>query len=473
MPRRISTLLKVTSKSLEDKGVFDGFIDIDSNLHFDPALIKGLKIPEFRSAHSDFEKYYKEILALIVGSTKVNDRLWKEAHNRLQCKEIANTGLGYSLKSTSGSAIGPVLALNILNTVSEIVAAGINDPIIFELVGVFEEKIGADRISDMTIFVLLPHLASFTQRVSKELGITTKKILVKDSFYSLPFDVKTGKPIFLTPKKILNNLPVASSWEDIDSVIQYNTDLRSRVNNIIGKSWKSAMKAPKRELKKYILENPELLKDLIKQYKVKPRTPYDFSNDPIGEIIWAELSEKAPLNHPLNLSSYKPVTSKNILLIVREICLQFASLIQNNGWFEYLYVNGHKLKPERAPQLLFYGIADTYCKANDLDLSREPNAGVGALDFKISKGYKEKVTVEIKYSTNTNLIKGYLHQLPTYNKAEKVDTSIYLVIQTKRNKANINRLLKLEAEAKLYKKRAPEIILIDGQRQLSASLRRG
>lgn len=97
---------------------------------------------------------------------------------------------------------------------------------------------------------------------------------------------------------------------------------------------------------------------------------------------------------------------------------------------------------------------------------------MGALDFKISKGYKEKVTVEIKYSTNTNLIKGYLHQLPAYNKAEKADRSICLIIQTQRSKRNINKLFKLEADSKLIGKKAPEIISIDGQRQLSASLRR-
>lgn len=472
MPRRISTLLNVSSKALESKGVFDGFIDIDSNLHVDPALIKGLKIPEFKSAHLDFEKYYNDVLALISGSTKVDDRLWREAHKRLQCKEIANTALGYSIKSTSGSAIGPVLALNILKTVSQIVEAGIKDPIIFELVGVFEEKIGADRISDMTIFILLPHFASFTQRVCKDLGIRTRKIAIKGSFFSLPVDSKSRKPIFLIPKKILNNLPVASSWDEIDSVIQYNADLHSRVNNIIGKSWQSAIKVPKRELKKLIIENPELLKDLIKQYKAKPRTTYDFTNDPIGEIIWAELSENVYSYHPLNLAPYKPITSENILTVVKEICSQFSNLIENNGWFQYLYVNGRKLKPERAPQLLFYGIADTYCRANDLDLSREPNAGVGALDFKISKGFKAKVTVEIKYSTNTNLVKGFMHQLPAYNKAEKADVSIYLVIQTQKNRRNINQLLKLEADAKLNGKRSPEIISIDGQRQLSASLRK-
>ena len=83
-------------------------------------------------------------------------------------------------------------------------------------------------------------------------------------------------------------------------------------------------------------------------------------------------------------------------------------------------------EPERASQLLFYGIAEVYCVANNLDLNRETNAGVGSLDFKLSKGFNAKVNVEIKYSTNTNLVKGFEKQLPTYNKAEKTNTSVYI-----------------------------------------------
>ena len=80
-------------------------------------------------------------------------------------------------------------------------------------------------------------------------------------------------------------------------------------------------------------------------------------------------------------------------------------------------------------QLLFYGIADAYCEANGLDLSREPNEGRGPVDFKVSRGYSAKVSVEIKYASNSKLLEGYARQLPAYNAAERTDASVYLVIE--------------------------------------------
>lgn len=472
MPRRISTLLRVSSKDLDKKGAFDGFIDVDSRLHVDPSLLAECGIPEFRHTHEEFEKYFNDVLTLIANSKAQGDKLWKEALKRLHFKEIGNTALGYSRTGTGGNAIGAKLAAKILETVSQIVAAGIRDPVIFELVGMFEEGIGADRISDMTINILTRNFALYTQRVARELKIKTASVRVRGDVFQLPHDPSNNTPILLLPKSLLNHLPIAMDWDDVDRVCKYNDELRQKVNKVIGDSWKAASRAGKYQLKKLILENPELLRDLIKQYKEKPKASYDFANDPLGELMWAELSENAPKTHPLNLSQYSPVTADNILDVVRKICEQYASLIENNGWFEYLYDAKGKLKPERASQLLFYGIAEVYCMANNLDLSRETNAGVGSLDFKLSRGFSAKVNVEVKYSTNPGLIKGFEKQLPAYNKAEKTSTSIYLIIQTQLTRKNIDTLLKIANRAKDGKERVPEIIVIDGQKQVSASKRK-
>lgn len=472
MPRKISTLLNVSSKSLKTKGVFDGFVDIDSRLHVDPSLLKNCRTPEFKTAHKQLETYFNEVLILISNSKVKNDVFWRRAHKRLQFKEIGNTALGYSEKGTGGSAIGPGLASKILETTVAIVEAGIKDPVIFELIGVFEEGIGADRISDMTISILVENFAQYTQRIAKEVGASTRKVRIRDSEYSLPYDPKTRQIILLVPQKILNDLPVAYDWSDIDRVCTYNENLRNKVNQIIGGNWKKATRIAKGQLKGVLLKYPELLKDLIEQYKAKPKKGYDFDSDPLGELIWAELSEKAGKKYPLDLSEFKPITADNILKIVKQICSQYGSLIENNGWFEYLYDNTGKLKHERAAQLLFYGVAETYCQANNLDLNREINAGIGSLDFKVSRGFYAKVNVEIKYSTNSSLVKGFEKQLPAYNKAEKTDTSVYLVIQTNKSVATINELKRLREEKIKLKEKVPELILINGLRQISASKRK-
>jgi len=472
MPRKISTLLGTTTKDLESKGVFDGFVDVDSRLHIDPSLLGKTGIKEFDKAEEEFRDYFNNVLTLIKNSKKEGDALFNEAWKRLQFKEEGSTALGYSDKGTGGSGIGEKLALNILKTAKEIIDAGIVDPIIFELVGVLEDNIGADRISDMTTSILFNNFLEFTQRVSKELKVKTEEFTIRGTKYLLPKDKITETFIIFMPKKLLNGLPIASDWSDIDIVCAYNDALRRKLNKVIGKSWKSALnRLTKKDLRKLLLDNPELLKDLIQQYKSKPKSEYDFKNDPLGEIIWAELSETAPNDYPLNLRKYNPITSDNILEVVKIICNHFGTLIEDNGWFEYLYDQRGKQKKERAPQLLFYGVAEAYCEANNLSLDRETNAGIGSLDFKLSRGFDAKVNVELKYSTNSNLVKGFEKQLPAYNRAEKTEHSIYLIIMTKNNSRKIKNLMKIADEQKSKGERVPEIIVIDGRKQLSASRR--
>ena len=60
-----------------------------------------------------------------------------------------------------------------------------------------------------------------------------------------------------------------------------------------------------------------------------------------------------------------------------------------------------------------------YCDANDFDITPEADGGAGPVDFKISKGYQYRVVVEMKLSSNSNLVHGFEVQLPEYQKAEK------------------------------------------------------
>ena len=139
----------------------------------------------------------------------------------------------------------------------------------------------------------------------------------------------------------------------------------------------------------------------------------------------------------------------------------------------YNTADGLRLKPrhERYSQLLFYAIADTYCEANNLDVSREPNAGNGPVDFKVSKGYKGRVLVEIKLSSNKNLIKGFEKQLPSYQESERTDRCFYLVLRVTKSESQIKRVQKAHRNAEGEGKRVPRLIIIDALIKPSASKR--
>ncbi len=322
----------------------------------------------------------------------------------------------------------------------------------------------------MTIHIIKENLIKYTQRVCRDIGIEMK------SFYGskkidLPFNKNTNEQIVFVPKKLLRDLPVAFSWEQVDVVCKENEQLRNKLNNKIGESWKKATssRVTKNEFKKTLLSNPDAFKDLISQYRNKLKNAYDFEVDPSGQVIWAKLSESVPDEFPLDFKDLLPVTNKNILIVARLICNQFSQLIETNGWYEYFHVDGKKIRNERFAQKLFYGIADAYCLANNINLSRESNAGSGALDFKLSKGYKDVVTIEVKYSSNSHLVKGYTTQLPIYNKSERSKYSIYLILRTTDSDKSINQVLKLNKQSKEKGEKVPEVIVIDARPQKSAS----
>ena len=133
-------------------------------------------------------------------------------------------------------------------------------------------------------------------------------------------------------------------------------------------------------------------------------------------------------------------------------------------WYNKL---NRKPKHESAAQLLFFGISDSYCNANNVDLTRESNAGRGPVDFKLSRGL-EKFIVEVKLTSNKQLRHGIETQVPIYMKQEKTKKALYLIIDNGNSKALENFMqFYNELDAKIKNKIS--YIVIDGTKKESAS----
>jgi hypothetical protein len=92
-----SKYFHVTHKDLVSKGVYNGYLDIDSLLHVDPLLLKNCRILEFKKAHDEFFQYFNRFISLtkFVKQTKASDSFFKQMLRRFTLSEIPNTGLGY------------------------------------------------------------------------------------------------------------------------------------------------------------------------------------------------------------------------------------------------------------------------------------------------------------------------------------------------------------------------------------------
>jgi len=472
MPTRLSTFLSVRPSSLKRHGVFDALIGIDSRLFVDPILLKRLRIPELRDSRKHFEAYFQAILLLLAKSQKEGDVAWRGAAKRLVFKETKGVSLGYGISTSDGRGIGPVLGHRLLQTASEIVAMGISDPAIFELLGLFEEDFGPDRLSDMTISIIKEDLFEYSARVAQSLGLRKLlKVKTAHGSYKLPKGPDPQKPLVFIPSRILRRLPVAQSWDEIGDVVFFNETLRRRLNHIISDYWRKGVSVLKEHLRATLLGNPKEFRELLKGYNSYEGTPYDLVSDPQGLLSWFELGQDFAKDYPLTLNLKTSPTLDEIQGIVETIVVHFKELIEHNGLNLHLYDTSGKPLHERYSQRLFFSVADSYCKANNIDLTPEPNAGSGPVDFKFSRGYALRVLVEIKLSTNKQLVHGYEKQLPTYERSEKTNRSVYVIVRVTGSESTIKRILKLRDAAVASGKTVPNVIVIDGHRKPSASKR--
>ncbi len=304
--------------------------------------------------------------------------------------------------------------------------------------------------------------------IFSKLKVNTESI--KNSPYQSVINPFSKYPIILLPQDILRDLPIAESWDEIDRVCAHNAALRHRINALIGDTWKKATRVKKRILRAVLVREPEVMNDLIESYRKKPATKYDFVNDPAGQVIWLPVARKYVSNFPLNITLPAKPSPEDLLQIVITICDKFKDLVENNALSSLLYESSGKPKKEEAAQKVFYGIADAYCSANNLDLSREANAGRGPVDFKMSKGYRGRVVVEAKLTTNQQLLHGLDVQIEEYKKAEKTQFGVYLVIDVTGGSATrIAALKKRIRVSKASGLRVPEVIFVDAIPKKSAS----
>jgi hypothetical protein len=453
-----SEVIGVSEEKLEEAGVFNGFVDIDSRLYVDPRLLRGSTAPELKESLKRFKSHFRDVFTLLRNSGVKNDAMWRQARNLLTFKEKPVMALGYAIKGTQGSAIGRGLADALTETAHQIISAGIVEPTIFELVGLLEEGIGPDRISDMSVAIIFPDLLEYSARIAKEMGLET----VKRGKTKIPCDPETRKGVVMLPEDILSALPVAFDWDSRDFICVHNEQLRAKVNPIIGKTWRQASRVKKKDLRQILFKYPELIRDALDIYKSKKPGKYDFGKDPSGEFAWNALAKRYAGQYPLGLQKIKLDRPENVFVLVERICEKYKVLVEDNGLWEMFWYNG-KVRHERIAQLNLFGVADAYCEANNIDITREANSGRGPVDFKFSRGYKSRVTVEVKYSTNTKLWGGWQKQLPIYNKAEKTKYSIFLIIRTSDNYKTIEKIQASAIEEGQRGRRAPKVIVIDGR----------
>jgi hypothetical protein len=470
-PKLFTQQFSIRKSELDQADLLDPFLNADTKLFIDPLLLRSSKNATIKSRGvSLFRKRVSDIVQLVMASRVDTDPAWKAALRLLDLHERRETCLGYGGSGVSGSSRPDTLKTRILKTTHQVLDLGITNPEIISLMGIFEDDVGPDTISDLTTNAIFPALQEITLDFCKAYSIPTKRFAIGVEEYELPTNpLAPAHGFALVPKDILRELPVATDWSDIDRVVRHNAMLRDRINKLIANIAEATIKEKKRAIKAVALSSSANFQALFNDLLAGNLQGYDFDRDKRNLEALRYLLENTSQRFPLKIAQPAAATRSELKRIVSEIVGQFKRLVENNDLSGLLW-DGSDPKPEKAAQLVFFGVADSYCKANNIDISPEVHSGGGPVDFKFSSGYEGRLLVEIKLSKG-KVEHGYKEQLEVYKAAAQTDEALFLIIDIGGMGQKLKKIQALQKAKRDQGRYASEITVVDAKRKASASKR--
>ncbi|MGW6713089.1 hypothetical protein ACWF9X_19840 [Streptomyces globisporus] len=427
---RFSEVFSVSIASDDDW--FDTFLPADTKLFVDPFLIWDEKEGHWATAHDHLIDFFEMVFDLVRGSGGDEKGIsWKQAQRLLLFPEPYEFCLGVAEGSPHGSGSGKGLQTDMLEGVKVATGLGINRIAHMEMLTLFQGGMGVDRLSDMTCNILKSYFISYTQNVAKRHGIPTSRVEVANSTWDsefsrwksgqheLPINPYIKKPVLLTPERFLRQIPVATpdgfwsyAWSNASEELR--GDLTFDIARNVGR----------REKAKLARQNPDVVALYLKTLEEEEKKPYPVSDDPGLVVKWYELGSRIAKESPLRFIPEGPEDFEKFISIV--IDAYKHGIEQQDAW-QLLWHEG-RAREERVGQALFRSSVIHYCRANDIDLTGESNAGRGPVDFKFSQGWNRRALVEIKLVRNTRFWDGVLAQQPQYQVSEEVDCGFFVAI---------------------------------------------
>lgn len=473
----LSEYFKVGLEEFEKRDLLNSTVNSDVRLFIDPILLKTSKYDLFKyQAREKYEKFFIElknrVLAILKLPVDKKERAIKNTINWICAKETVGVCLGYSKDSNRGSGVGPDAAGKILNAAITIFELEFENPAIFSVLHLLEDKIGPDYISDLTSKIIQEELCIFTNQMANELGIPTEKeIICNGNKYNLPKHPFLDVPIFLLPKDILSELPIDNNFSKVmGSYARTPDEIKTAINediaNIYAECAMNTVSEVKQHLRDYIYAKPEALTELLNHFLTLTPEAYDFSKDKMG-INLAAIFETI-----LDISQYKIEIEKHKLTIIDDLIKDFKNLLDNNNDIKrsICWAGEEKPKQEKAWQSAFHLFVTRILKSNNIDLTPEYQTGSGPVDFKFSYTASFRVLIELKLSSNTNYIDGLVKQTEKYKECtENTKKAYFIFINVEKEEQKwlekINRLKEKKKELNID----TEIIFIDGRINPSAS----
>lgn len=485
-------------------GAVDISLVCDLPLFIDPMLIFNSKKLSYQKLHNYLIKYFAFL------TEKSEEGVNKdEIKFYFTFSEIKNNWLGYAKKGNGGKGLGEDFAIFLSDNLKFIMNNnGITKSHHIEKALLIYDGNGKDKISDLTVNLILDYLASYTQKFAIEnidekfldyfyldsiFNFKTQSFENKE--YKLPFlinDKGEKEYILLTPYDILREEDPAISKKNLRNYYQKvrngitNKQHRAQLNNYIRLAVNEYIISQKKKKKKKIsdaaieiVERNAFFKALKEKefawlydyfIKIIEENNIEINKQALEECIsqiekFYNKSEQLRKCFNDNIENLK-INSSSARNELMSKLLFFKDTIENKEGYKLLYHNGENITSEDDLQRLFRFTID----GTPYDFNFDANNGLGEYDIKASKGSKDKCIAELKLASNTKLSHVF-KQTKVYEKSNNCKDSIVVIFYF--NNAEKQKVNKLMKEDELFIKNKESIILIDcdNSNKISASKR--
>jgi hypothetical protein len=205
-----------------------------------------------------------------------------------------------------------------------------------------------------------------------------------------------------------------------------------------------------------IMEFPDLVDYYIKNKENSGDEARDVSFEKVSETKRAFETQVKELQYALADKTAFYKTGKSTYEEAHQRLAYLKDVIENKGGHRIFYHKGVAVQRESDLQIIFRFV----WFGSPSDVGTEANDGRGPVDYKISRGAKDKTLIEMKLAKNTALERNLEKQLPIYQAASSAEHGIKVILY-------FSEEAKLRVEAILRKLKISghkDIVLIDARK---------
>lgn len=439
-----SDFFNVSPDILEKYGAFNVSLVADLPLFIDPFLLFNSAKPEYQALHEKIIAYVRFLRDKAVDEA-VTPGLKKSWYT---FPEIKQNWLGFSATGNNGSGLGKDFASALHSNLNRIfndfgqerVTRGSH----LERLCLIGSGVGKDHLSDFTTNLIQEFLLNYTQTFAQEYikpklrkKVTVSKVRFNFStetwergIYDLP--CCNNDYVLLTPIDLLtkdepwiNRPELLDDFDRIPLAIP-NDELRAQINNYFLKMLPDdAKRKHRREAAAATIQHfPEIIDYYIKYKEDHGDEAENISALKVQEskTLYIEQLRQLVVSLNENTSFYNVVGDTYNEAYERVLFLK--DIIENKDGYRTFYLNDKPIGTEEDLQIMYR----LTWRGSPSDINREVNNGRGSVDFKASRGSKDKTLVEFKLAKNTKLKSNLEKQVAIYEKANDTHTSIKVIL---------------------------------------------